>query len=70
MIWIFSIGLSAFGVLGLFLTARAYKKGETIQLKKVIGAILFVLLGVGVMLQKVEVIDVPQLRGLVTAFDR
>lgn len=69
MLWlILPLALLFFGSLGLVLNVRSYRKGESVSVRKVATAGLFVVLAIGVFLQGFGVIDMPQLRGLLLAF--
>ncbi|MCG8573375.1 MAG: hypothetical protein MI810_00705 [Flavobacteriales bacterium] len=71
MTWyVIPTALLLIGAIGVYLNIRAYKKGQTISLKKLLTAGLLVLLGSGVFLQKMGVVDLPVLRDLVFAFDK
>lgn len=71
MAWfIIPLALLLIGAVGIYLNIRAYKKGQTISLKKLIAAGLLVFLGSGVFLQKMGVVDIPILKNLMLAFDK
>ena len=57
------------GLIGLILTIRAFKNGQGLSIKKLFAIVMLVLLGGGVFLQKMEVINIPQLAQLLMAFD-
>ncbi|MFT5353885.1 MAG: hypothetical protein ACI9KE_001085 [Polyangiales bacterium] len=67
--FIFPVALLIMAFVGLFLTIRSYRKGESVSAKKLLGIGVLIFLGGGVFLQKMEVVDIPQLRQLLVAFD-
>lgn len=69
MWFIFPAIILTIGLLGLYLNIKAYKKGQTISLKKLIVTVMFIFLGGGVFLQKMKIIDNEQLEQLLLAFD-
>lgn len=69
MWFIFPTIILLIGLLGLYLNIKAYKKGETISFKKLIVTVMLILLGGGVFLQKMGVVDNEHLKQLSLAFD-
>ncbi len=57
------------GLTGLLLSIRAFKKGESISLKKLFAVGMLIFLGGGIFLQKMKVIDIEMLEQLMLAFD-
>ena len=70
MAWyIMPFALLIIGLIGLYLNIRSYKKGESISLKKLLIIGMLIFLGAGVFLQKLKVVNIPQLEQLLLAFD-
>lgn len=67
--YIFPAILLLIGLTGVYFTIRSFKKGESIRLKKLLTVGMLIFLGGGVFLQKFEIVDIPQLRQLLIAFD-
>ncbi|MFC5046229.1 hypothetical protein ACFSTE_04335 [Aquimarina hainanensis] len=70
MWFIFPSVILLIGSLGLYLTIKAYKKGQTISLKKLIVTVMLIFLGGGVFLQKMRIVDNEHLEQLLLAFDK
>lgn len=67
--FVFPLILLTIGLVGLFLTIRAFKNGDSISLKKLLAIVVLLCLGAGIFLQKAGVVDNSQLKNLLFTFD-